>query len=165
MLHRSVHRPEAAPRASWPSDGHPTSGIDRSVRTAEGTTLFHPSCPSFTIETRKFEKVLLRAIRLYTAEYNRTDPAAEASSIRSRRWHRRLPMAIWNPGQVATKHVDGQGRRHQNRSYPEAPVTMHAPPIWTRARFAAVATISLMVMPVSCHFVSISCEYSPRRAA
>ncbi len=164
MLHRSVHRPEAAPRASWPSDGHPTSGIDRSVRTAEGTTLFHPSCPIFHYRNPQIREGSIASDSLYAAEHERTDPAAEASSIRSRRWHRRLPMAIWNPGQVATKHVDGQGC-HQNRSYPEAPVPMHAPPIWTRARLAAVATISLMVMPVSCHFVSISCEYSPRRAA
>jgi len=53
-------------------------------------------------------------------------------SIRSTRWHRRLPVAIWNPRQIATKHVDGQGRCHENCAYPEAPVTMHAPPIWTR---------------------------------
>jgi hypothetical protein len=38
-------------------------------------------------------------------------------------------------------------------------------PIWTRARFAAVAAISLMIVLVSCHFVSIAGEYSPLRAA
>ena len=68
-------------------------------------------------------------------------------------------MTVWNPRQIATENVDGQGRSHENRSYPEAPVTMHAPPIWTRTRFAAVAAISFMVVLVSCHFVSIAVEY------
>jgi hypothetical protein len=78
------------------------------------------------------------------------------ASIRCRRWHRRLSMTVWNPRQIATQNVDGQGRSHENRSYPEAPVTMHPPPIWTRTRFAAVAAISFMVVLVSCHFVSIA---------
>ena len=74
-------------------------------------------------------------------------------------------MAVWNPRQIATQNVDRQGRCHENRSYPETPVAMHPSPIWTRARFAAVATISLMIVLVSCHFVSIAGEYSPLRAA
>jgi hypothetical protein len=74
-------------------------------------------------------------------------------------------MAIWNPRQIATKHVNGQGRSHENRSYPEAPVTMHAPPVRTGIGLAPVAAISFQVVLASSHFVSISWEYSPRRAA
>jgi hypothetical protein len=86
-------------------------------------------------------------------------------SIRSTRRHRRLPMTIWNPRQIATKHVDGQGRCHENRSYPEAPVTMHASPVGPWIGFASAVTVPFGVMLVSSHYLSISGEYSPLRAA
>jgi hypothetical protein len=74
-------------------------------------------------------------------------------------------MTIWNPRQIATKHVDGQGRRHENRSYPEAPVTMHAPPVRPWIGFASAVTIPFGVVLVSSHNFSISGESSPLRAA
>ena len=127
--------------------------------------MFYPLCPSFNIESFSFEKVLLRVhgcTHLSSAAMVRQ---VKLDSIRSTRRHRRLPVAIWNPRQIATKHVDGQGRCHENCAYPEAPVTMHAPPIWTRIGFSPVATISFQAVLASCHFVSITAEYSPRRAA
>jgi hypothetical protein len=72
-------------------------------------------------------------------------------------------MAIWNPRQIATYNMDGERDSHEDFTYPEAPVTMHPSPVGTR--LTPVAAISFQVVLPSCHFVSIACEYSPRRAA
>jgi hypothetical protein len=74
-------------------------------------------------------------------------------------------MAIWNPRQITARNVNSERGSHQDNAYPEAPITMHAPPIWTRIGLPAVAAISFHVVLASSHFVSISWEYSPRRAA
>ena len=44
---------------------------------------------------------------------------ARPDSIRSTRRHRGLPMAIWNPRQVATQDVDGERGGHKNSANPE----------------------------------------------
>ena len=62
---------------------------------------------------------------------------------------RRLRVSAWNPRQVATKHVDGQGRCHENRAYPETPIAMHTLPVRAGFGFTAVATVSFMVVSVS----------------
>ena len=74
------------------------------------------------------------------------------------------PVAMRDPCQVASQNVNSERRRHAKRPYPETPVPMHTLPVRTGARFAAFTTISLMIVPVSCHLFSISAEYSPRRA-
>jgi hypothetical protein len=43
------------------------------------------------------------------------------------------PMAVWNPREVAAQNVNGECSGHKNRTYPEAPVTMHTPPVGTGA--------------------------------
>jgi hypothetical protein len=75
------------------------------------------------------------------------------------------PVAVWNPREVATQNVNSDCSGHKKRAYPEAPVTMHAPPVRTGTWFAALATISFPVVFASGHLFSISAEYSPRRAA
>ena len=74
-------------------------------------------------------------------------------------------MTIWNPGQIATQNIDRERRRHEDCAYPEAPVTMHPSPVRTGIGFAGAVAVSLRVVLVSCQFVSIAGEYSPRRAA
>jgi hypothetical protein len=74
-------------------------------------------------------------------------------------------MAIWNPRQIATQNVDSERRSHEDSANPEAPVTMHPSPVRTGIRLTPVAAISFQVVLASSHFVSISWEYSPRRAA
>jgi hypothetical protein len=74
-------------------------------------------------------------------------------------------MAIWNPRQIATENVDSERGCHEDSAYPEAPVTMHASPIRAGIGLTAVAAISFQIVLASSHFVSISWEYSPRRAA
>ena len=94
---------------------------------------------------------------------------AEASgsvdSIRSTRRHRRLPMAIWNPRQFATQNIDSERGSHEDSAYPEAPVTMHTPPVRPRIGFASAVTVPFGVVLISSHYFSISDEYSPLRAA
>ncbi len=80
-------------------------------------------------------------------------------SIRSRRWYCRLPMPVWDPRQIATQNIDSKRASHEGCAYPEAPVAMHAPPVWTRIGLSSVAAISFLVVLASCHFVSISCAY------
>jgi ribosomal protein L16/L10AE len=74
-------------------------------------------------------------------------------------------MAIWNPRQVATKHIDRQSRSHQNRAYPETPVTMHPPPVRTRIWLTGVVAIPFKVVLASSHLFSITAEYLLRRVA
>ena len=97
------------------------------------------------------------------------DPVAEAAgsvdSIRRTCRHRGLPMAPWNPCQVAAQNVDGECSAHKERAYPEAPVTMHTLPVRAGFGFGAVATVAFMVVSVSRHLFSIAMLYSPRRAA
>ena len=89
----------------------------------------------------------------------------DVDSIRRTCRHRRLPMTVWDPRQVAAQNVDGERSRHKERTYPEAPVTMHALPVRTGIGLTAVATISFMVVLASGHLFSIAASYSPRRAA
>ena len=74
-------------------------------------------------------------------------------------------MPIWNPRQIATQDINGERRSHEDGAYPEAPVTMHPSPIRTGIGLTPVAAISFQVVLATCHFVSISREESPRRAA
>jgi hypothetical protein len=74
-------------------------------------------------------------------------------------------VAMWKPCQVAAENVNGDRRKHKDRAYPEAPVTMHTLPVRAGFGFAAVATVSLMVVLASGNLFSIAASYSPRRAA
>ena len=74
-------------------------------------------------------------------------------------------MAARDPCQVTTQDVDCQRRCQQDCANPEAPVTMHPSPVRTGIGFAGAVAVSLRVVLVSCQFVSIAGEYSPRRAA
>src|ERR1035438_607431 len=60
-------------------------------------------------------------------------------------------LAAWNPSQVSTQEVNGKRGSHKYCANPEAPVTMHAPPVRTRIGFASIAAISLTIVPVSGH--------------
>jgi len=71
----------------------------------------------------------------------------------------RKPVAMWNPCQVAAQNVNREHSRHEDRADPEAPVTMHTLPVRARLGFAAVATISFMVVLASGHFSSIAARY------
>ena len=74
-------------------------------------------------------------------------------------------MATRNPRQIAAQNIDSERGRHEDGAYPEAPVTMHAPPVRPRIWFANAVTVPFGVVLVSCHCFSISDEYSPLRAA
>jgi hypothetical protein len=74
-------------------------------------------------------------------------------------------MAIWRPRQVAAQNIDSECGSDKDSAYPEAPVTVHPPPVRTRIGFTSVAAISFRVVLASCHFVSIAWEYSLLRAA
>jgi hypothetical protein len=54
---------------------------------------------------------------------------------------------------------------HADRTYPEAPVTMHPSPVRPRIGLTPVAAISFQIVLASGHLVSNAVEYSPRRAA
>ena len=84
-------------------------------------------------------------------------------SIRSRRWHRRLPMPIWNPCQIATQNIDSERSSHEEGPYPEAPVTMHTSPVRPWIGFASAVTVPFGVVLVSSHYFSISDAHLPLR--
>jgi len=71
-------------------------------------------------------------------------------------------MAVWYPRQIATQNIDSERGSHEDRAYPEAPVTMHPSPVRPGIRFTSAVAIPFGVVLVSSHFVSISWEYSPR---
>jgi hypothetical protein len=64
-------------------------------------------------------------------------------------------QAARNPSQVSTQDVNGDSRDHEDRAYPEAPVTMHAPPVRAWVRLAIIAAISFGVVFASGHLISI----------
>lgn len=70
-------------------------------------------------------------------------------------------MAIWNPRQIAAQNIDGDRGSHEDCAYPEAPVTMHTPPVRPWIGFACAVAVSFGIVPVSSHYFSISCEHSP----
>jgi hypothetical protein len=65
-------------------------------------------------------------------------------------------QAARNPRQVSTQDVDSDSRNHEDCADPEAPVTMHTPPVWARIRFATIAAISFAVVFASGHLSSIA---------
>ena len=73
-------------------------------------------------------------------------------------------MAARNPRQVSAENIDGDRGKHQDCAHPEAPVTMHAPPIRARIWLTTVVAVSFGVVPVSGHFFSILALHSPRRS-
>jgi hypothetical protein len=64
------------------------------------------------------------------------------------------PMAVWNPRQVAAQNVNRDRSSHEERTNPEAPVTMHAPPVRAGVRLATITAVALMIVPVSRHLAS-----------
>jgi len=83
------------------------------------------------------------------------------NSIRRTRRHRRLPMAVWNPRQIATKNIDSERGSHEDSAYPEAPVPMHSSPVRTGIGLPLVAAISFQVMLASSQLVFLSWDYYP----
>ena len=86
-------------------------------------------------------------------------------SIRRTCRHRWLPMTVWKPGQVTTQNLDGKRRSHQDSAHPEAPVTVHSSPIWTRIGLTPVATISFGIMLIAGQFVDSSAHHKRRTVA
>jgi hypothetical protein len=76
-----------------------------------------------------------------------------------------LRVPAWNPREIAAENVDRERSRHKDRAYPEAPVTMHTPPVRAGFGFTFVAAVSFVVVLASGHLFSIAALYSPRRAA
>ena len=74
-------------------------------------------------------------------------------------------MTIWNPRQIAAQNIDSGRGSHEDSAYPEAPVTIHAPPVRPWIGFASAVTVPFGVVLVFSHYFSISDEYSPLRAA
>ena len=72
---------------------------------------------------------------------------------------------MWNPCQVAAENVNSERGRHEERTYPEAPITMHTLPVRAGLGFTVFATVSFMIVLASGHLFSIAAWYSPRRAA
>jgi len=64
-------------------------------------------------------------------------------------------LVAWDPSQVAAHNVDGESCGHEERAHPEAPVAVHPLPIGPRTRFTLFATVSFVVVPVTCHIASI----------
>jgi hypothetical protein len=76
-----------------------------------------------------------------------------------------LPMAIWDPSQIATQNINGKSRGHEDCAYPETPVTMHTPPVRPWIGFASAVAISFWVVPISSHYFSKSDEHSQLSSA
>ncbi len=73
-------------------------------------------------------------------------------------------MAIWNPRQIATQNIDSERGGHKDSAYPEAPVSMHPPPVRPWIGFASAVAVSFGVVPVSGHCFSLSDVHSQPRA-
>jgi hypothetical protein len=65
-------------------------------------------------------------------------------------------QAARNPRKVSTQNVDSNSGNHEGRADPEAPVTMHTPPVWAGIGLATIAAISFAVVSASGHLFSIS---------
>jgi hypothetical protein len=50
--------------------------------------------------------------------------------------------------------VNGDSRNHEDCAEPEAPVTMHTPPVRTRGSLATIAAISFEIVFASGHLIS-----------
>lgn len=74
-------------------------------------------------------------------------------------------VAVGKRRQVFAQYIYSERSRQEHCARPEAPVTMHAPPVRARSRFVALAAVSFVVVLASRHLFSISPEYSLRRAA
>jgi hypothetical protein len=70
-------------------------------------------------------------------------------------------LAARNPRQVSIQDFDGERYKHESCTNPEAPVTVHAPPIRPWIRLARVAAIALRIVPVSGHFLSVPASKLP----
>jgi hypothetical protein len=74
-------------------------------------------------------------------------------------------MAIWNPRQIAAENIDSERGRHEHSAYPEAPVTVHPPPVWAGIGLPGAAAVSFRIVLVSSHLFSMAALYRPPRAA
>jgi hypothetical protein len=73
-------------------------------------------------------------------------------------------QVAWNPRKVSAKNVNGDSRNHEDCADPEAPVTMHTPPVRARIRLATIAAISFEVVFASGHLFSFP-DISERRSS
>ncbi len=64
-------------------------------------------------------------------------------------------VTMWNPCQVARQDVHSKCPSHKKRTHPKAPIAMHTHPVRAGARFAALATISFVVVLTSGHLFPI----------
>ena len=154
MLRRWGRPPAAARKAYLTNACRPTADTDRSGRTAEGTMGF-ASCAVFNshlpwLLTEKTVTVCPPVVAGAEIE-ERHDDRLDLKVGFQFLWKRMPRYAAWNPRQVSSENVDCERRCHEDRSYPESPVTMHTPPVRPWIGFTAAATISD--------------EYSPLRAA
>jgi len=69
-------------------------------------------------------------------------------------WERMSRQAAWNPCQIATQNVNRECCKHEDGSYPEAPVAMHPSPVRTRIRLTPIAAISFLIVLASGHLFS-----------
>ena len=69
-------------------------------------------------------------------------------------------LAARNPSEVSTQNINGDGGKHKDCANPEAPITVHTPPIGARIGLAIIAAISFEVVLVSGHSFSISAKVS-----
>lgn len=76
----------------------------------------------------------------------------QASSAEDGRSLRPARLAARDQRQVITQNEDDERYGHKQHAHPEAPVAMHPMPVWAGVLFTMVATISFVVVPVSCHF-------------
>jgi hypothetical protein len=63
--------------------------------------------------------------------------------------------AARNPRKVSTQNIDCDSRNHEDYADPEAPVTMHPPPVWARIWLTTIAAIAFTVVFASGHLSSI----------
>ena|ERR1017187_4252768 len=77
----------------------------------------------------------------------------QAPECLSKRMERK---AARNPRQVAAQNVNGERGKHEDGAYPEAPVAMHASPVWARVGLANLVAISFVVVFAPGHLFSIS---------
>ena len=73
---------------------------------------------------------------------------------------RMVRLAARNPSEVTTQNINRDGGKHKDCANPEAPVTMHTPPIGARIGLATIAAISFEVVLAAGHPFSIFAKVS-----
>jgi hypothetical protein len=146
-------------KAVFPRCGRPNGKISDGpawLRNHEGEEIKHPSSKSFfqNVEAVAEQPCSADSIGRIASLRHRAGRADGTPLLRGCGWQLLSRLAAWNPRQVSTQNVDGDRRKHEDRAYPKAPVTMHSPPVRAWIGFASVAAVSFEIVLVSCHFFS-----------